>query len=392
MRFDFDEPVDRRGTLSMKWDMVDRAGFDVDPADCLPMWVADSDYRTAPVVREALARYADAGVMAYWGDYGPYHDAIRWWMETRHDWRIGGDEILTTFGVINALALALRAFTDEGDGVVLFTPVYHAFGRIIRQTGRRVVEVPLRVVDGVHRLDMDAARAALTGSERMVIHCSPHNPGGRVWSVEETAAVAAFAEEADLILISDEIHQDLVMPGHRHVPTGRAADAGGRLVTLSSTSKAFNTAGLHSSFAIIGDEGLRRRMEAEIRSAGIGTTAAGIVATTAAFSPDGAAWIDAQAAYLDGNRQRFEAGVDAIPGARAMPLQGTYLAWVDFTGTGMTQDEIEDRVIGRAGIAANKGPTFGTGGEGWMRFNLATQRARVDEAVERLQGAFADLQ
>ena len=390
---DFDEMTDRRGTGSMKWDAVGEV-YGLDPHDCLPMWVADSDFRAAPVVLDALERYVRHGVFGYHGDYATWRGAIRRWMDTRHGWAIEDDWILPTPGVVPAVAVALQAFTAPDDGVLLFTPVYHAFARVIRANGRRVVEAEMTVAeDGMHRLDLDSARTAVAdGGVRMVILCTPHNPGGRVWTRDELAEVVRFAEEHDLILISDEIHQDLVLPGATHVPTALIEGASPRLLTLTAASKAFNLPGFHQAHAIIGDPDLRRRFEAPLRAHGATGNAAGLIATAAAFTDEGAAWLDAQIAYLDANRRAFDAAVNAIPGVRSMPLQSTYLAWVDFTGTGMTQEEIETRVMRGAGIAANKGPTFGAGGTGWMRFNLATQRALVDEAAARLTRAFADLQ
>ena len=388
---DFDELVERRGTNSLKWDGVGRA-TGIEGTDVLPMWVADTDFRTAPVIRDALARMAETGLMAYMAGLDEMRAAVAWWMETRHDWRIDPGAVLACHGLGNGLALVIDALTEPGDGVVVFTPVYHEFAARIRAAGRRPVEVPLAVEDGRQTFDLDRAGEMLDGTERLVIVCSPQNPGGRVWTGAELSAVAAFAEARGLYLLADEIHHDLVYPGRRFRPMAEAGADPARLVTITAPSKTFNTAGLRLGHIIVGDEELRSRMRRTLDARSIQPNMAGVIAATAAYSPEGADWADALIAYLDGNRRVFEAGMNAIPGVRAMPLEATFLSWVDFTGTGMDQPEIESRIFGRARIAANRGPGFGPGGEGHMRFNIGTQGARIDEAVRRLQAAFADLQ
>jgi cystathionine beta-lyase len=261
---------------------------------------------------------------------------------------------------------------------------------VIRAAGRRLVEVPLVERDG--RLTMQFPDD-LPERTRMVILCSPHNPGGQVWTAEELRGVADFARRHDLILVSDEIHHDLVMPGHRHIPMPLAApEVAGRLVMMTATTKTFNIAGAHTGNVIIADPALRATFQTALMANGISPNSFGIHMATAAYSPEGAAWVDALMAYLDGNRRLFEDGVAAIPGVRVRPLQATYLEWVDFTGTGMSEAELRARIEGKARIAANHGSSFGAGGAGCMRFNIATPRARVVEAVERLRAAFGDLQ
>ncbi|MCC5985159.1 MAG: pyridoxal phosphate-dependent aminotransferase [Rhodobacteraceae bacterium] len=389
---DFDRIIDRRGSHCMKWDMM-AARYGVDPGDGLAMWVADMDFAAPAHVTAALRAAVDHGVFGYFGDDRAYLAAICWWMEHRHGWTVDPGHIFTTHGLVNGTALCLQAFTDPGDGVVLFTPVYHAFARVIEAAGRRVVECPLVQRDGRYEMDFATADAAMTGSERMVILCSPHNPGGRVWSTDELRAAAAFAERHDLILVSDEIHHDLLMPGQRHTPMPLAApECADRLVMLTAASKTFNLAGLHVGNVIIADPALRKRFGEVMAALGMSPNALGLHGVAAAYGPEGGEWVDALCVYLDGNRRLFDDGVNAIPGLRSMALEATYLAWVDLSGTGMERAEFTRRVEQDARIAANHGTTFGTGGESWLRFNLATPRANVAEAVARLQRAFGDLQ
>lgn len=387
----FDERIDRRGTHSSKWDTMEKA-YGVSPDDGIAMWVADGDFRAPDCVQDALRAMLDHGIYGYFGDDGAYRDAIRWWMRSRHGWEVAPEAIFSTHGLVNGTALCVDAFTAPGDGVVLFTPVYHAFARVIKAAGREVVECPLVVEEGRYAFDFDASDARMTGRERMVILCSPHNPGGRVWTREELEGVAAFARRHDLILVSDEIHHDLTFPGARHIPMAHVEGIADRLVMMTAASKTFNIAGAHVGNVILHDPALRARFAARMAGLGISPNSFGLHMVTAAYSPQGAAWVDDLCAYLDGNRRLFDAGVNAIPGVASMPLESTYLAWVDFAGTGMAAPEFTRRVEQGAKIAANHGTTFGTGGESFLRFNLAAPRAQVEEAVARLQAAFSDLQ
>jgi cystathionine beta-lyase len=388
---DFDQVIDRRGTHCVKWDMMEPL-YGVPSDRGLAMWVADMDFRPPACVQAAVEDMVSHGIYGYFGDDRPYLQAIRWWMSERHGWEVDPSSVHTTHGLVNGVGLAVQAWTQPGDGVVLFTPVYHAFARVIRAAGRTVTECPLAIVDGKHRMDFATYDALLKGRERMLIVCSPHNPGGRVWTREELEQVADFARRHDLVLVSDEIHHDLVLPGHRHTPMALIPGVQDRLVMMTATTKTFNIAGAHIGNVIVPDAALRAPFAQVIAATGISPNSFGMRMAAAAYSPEGAAWVDRLTDYLDGNRRLFEEGVNAIPGVRSMPLEATYLAWVDFRGLGMSSEEVTRRLAQDAGIAANAGPTFGTGGEGWMRLNLAAPRSLIAEAVERLQGAFKDVQ
>lgn len=388
----FDEIIERRGTHSAKWDMMDKL-YAVPGDTGISMWVADMDFRPPACVQSALKGMLDHGIYGYFGDDSAYKAAIRWWMQTRHDWEVEDDAILTAHGLVNGTALCVHTFTAPGEGVAVMAPVYHAFGKVVRGSGRRLVELPLTSENGRLEMDMATWDSMIDPGTKMLILCSPHNPGGRVWSQDELKEVAAFCQRHDLILVSDEIHHDLVFAGSKHTVMAKAApDALDRIVMMTATTKTFNIAGGHTGNIIIPDPALRKRVADTLFGLGISGNSFGLVMATAAYSPEGAAWVDALVDYLDGNRKVFDAGVNAIPGVQSMALEATYLAWVDFAGTGMEAEEFTRRVEQQAGIAANHGSTFGAGGENCLRFNLATPRARVIEAVERLQKAFSDLQ
>lgn len=388
----FDEIIERRGTHSAKWDKMETfSGVSADEG--IPMWVADMDFRPPQVVLDAMRAYVDHGVFGYFGGDEDYLEAIRWWMDTRHGWTVEPEAIFSTHGLVNGTALCIHTWTQPGDGVILFTPVYHAFHRVIAAAGREVVQFQLAEVDGIYRMDFDAYEAQLTGREKMVVLCSPHNPGGRCWTAEELRELAAFCDKHDLLIVSDEIHSDIILPGNKHVPMALAApEMAHRTVMMTAATKTFNLAGGHTGNVIIHDTKLREAFEGTMSGLGLSPNAFGKHLTMAAYSPGGAEWVDALCVYLDGNRKILDEGINAIPGVRSMPLQATYLSWVDFSGTGMDRDEIMRRVADEAKIAVNQGPAFGHGGEMFNRFNFATPRSRVVEAVARLQKAFGDLQ
>lgn len=388
----FDTPINRLGTHCVKWDMMESL-YGIPRETGLAMWVADMEFRPPQAVQKAVQAMADHGIYGYFGDESAYLAAITWWMENRHGWQVNPDHIFTTHGLVNAVGLCLEAFSAAGDGVVLMTPVYHAFARVIRTAGRNVVECALQNKDGRYQLDIAAWDAQMTGAEKLLILCSPHNPGGRVWTHEELREIADFATRHDLVLISDEIHHDLVYPGQKHHVMAKAfPQIENRLVMLTAATKTFNIAGAHTGNVIIADADLRAKFGAKMAALGISPNSFGMHMVTAAYSPEGAAWVDALMLYLDENRRLLDEGLQAIPGLKSMALEATYLSWVDFSGTGMDLEQILKRVEGEAHIATNHGQSFGKGGETFLRFNIAAPRAHILEAISRLQKAFADLQ
>lgn len=388
---DFDTVIPRVGTHSYKWDLMESL-YGVSPSDGIAMWVADMEFRPPTCVQNALNGMMDHGIYGYFGDDAAYLDAIRWWMSNRHGWSVAREDIFTTHGLVNGTALCVDAFTAVGDGVVLMTPVYHAFARVIRGAGRVVVECELALENGIYQMDFDAWDRQMTGSERMLILCSPHNPGGRVWTLAELQGVADFCKRHNLILVSDEIHHDLVLGGQKHIPMALIDGISDRLVMMTATTKTFNIAGGHSGNVIIADPVLRTKFGDRMNALGISPNSFGLTMATAAYSPEGAAWVDALTAYLTENARIFDAGIAEIPGLASMPMQATYLAWVDFAGTGMSSDEFIARVQKGAKIAVNHGTPFGKGGETFLRFNLAAPRSTIHEAISRLKTAFGDLQ
>jgi cystathionine beta-lyase len=389
---DFDEVIDRRGTHSSKWDTMEEL-YGVSPDSGLSMWVADMDFRAPKIIQEKLHGINSHGIYGYYGDHKEYTNSIKWWMKNRHNWEIDTSWIFTTHGLVNGTGLCIDAFTKPGDGIILFTPVYYQFSNLVEAARRKVVECPLKLIDNHYHFDFVAYERNLSGDEKMVILCSPHNPGGRVWTKNELQEVAKFAKKHDLVLVSDEIHHDLVYPNKSHTVMPIAdPSVCDRLVMMTATTKTFNIAGAHSGNVIIPNPNLRQKFSQRIKALGISPNSFGLFMATAAYSPEGAQWLDELLHYIDGNRVIFDREVNKIPGLSSMPLEGTYLAWVDFSGTGMEEEEFIYRVQEKAKIAVNHGSTFGTGGEKFLRFNLATPRTLVVEATKRLKDAFSDLQ
>ena len=387
----FDKQINRLGTHSAKWDMLEPL-YGVKPDTGIAMWVADMDFNPPQPVLDALQGMTDHGVFGYYGGDASYRQSIVNWMQTRHNWSVAPSHIFTTHGLVNGTGLCVQTYTQPGDGVILFTPVYHAFARVIAANNRRVVECPLANSNGHYTMDIDACEAQMDGSERMVILCSPHNPSGRVWTQNELREVADFCIKHDLILVSDEIHHDLVFGDNAHIPMANAApDIADRLIMMTAASKTFNIAGGHTGNVIIADDDLRAKFAATMAAGGLSPNSFGLVMTEAAYT-HGADWVDALVSYLDENRRVFDEGINAIPGLSSMPLQSTYLAWVDFSGTGMPREEFTARVQEVAKVVGNHGPSFGAGGEDFLRFNLGAPKSVIKEAVSRLQDAFKDLQ
>lgn len=387
----FDQIIDRRGTHCAKWDKME-AIYGVPRDTGIAMWVADMDFQPPQVVRDALQAQVDHGFYGYFGDDSKYLAAIQWWMENRHGWKVDPSWIFSTHGLVNGTAMCVDTYTAPGDGVILFTPVYHAFARVISAAGREVVECEMINNSGRYEMDFDRWDAQMSGTEKMLVLCSPHNPGGRVWTRAELQGIADFAKRHGLIIVSDEIHHDLVMPGNTHIPMSLIEGITDRLVMMTATTKTFSIAGSHVGNVIIEDDKLRAKFAARMMALGLSPNSFGLFMATAAYSPEGAAWVDDLMIYLDGNRKLFDAAVNDIPGLSSMNLESTYLSWVNFEGTGMEMSEAIKRVEQDARIAANHGDTFGKGGESFMRFNIATPRARVEEACIRLKEAFGDLQ
>ena len=391
----FDLVHDRTGTGSLKWDFAAERGR---PTTALPLWVADMDHATAPSVTSALLWRVRHGIFGYSEPDADYNTALAGWFFRRYDWRIDPAWNVITPGVVPALALAVRALTAPGDVVVIEEPVYYPFREVVEANGRTVVSVPLiRDADGAYRRDAEALEATLarTGA-RLLLLCNPHNPVGRVWSRDELAQLAEVTARHGVVVVADEIHADLALPGHRTTPfASLSAEVAARTVTCTSPSKAFNLAGLQAANILIPDPALRARFRTELDAGGYSQpNTLGLVACRAAYE-NGDAWLDELREHIAAAREHVVERLKAVPGITAAPCEGTYLLWLDCTGllatTGLGADELDDFILGEAGLWLDDGAIFGAGGRGFTRMNVACPRAILDEALNRLEAGVSAL-
>jgi cysteine-S-conjugate beta-lyase len=374
---DFDTPIDRTGTASFKWDVYG--------PDALPLWVADMDFASPPPVVAALEARARHGVFGYALAPERMFAALGDFSERRYGWRIERDWVVWLPGVVTGVSLACRAFARPGEAVMLVTPAYPPFLEELPGQGFRLVTVPATPETG-WRLPLDGMEAAVTPDTRVFVLCSPHNPFGRVWRRDELDAVVDFCRRHDLVLLSDEIHCDLILDDLTHAPTATlAGDTASRTLTFMSPSKTFNLPGLNFAFAVIPDPELRRRYEATAEGLLPFPGCFALEAAEAAYR-EGGPWLDELLAYLRANRDRIERFVaEELPGVEATHAEATYLAWLDARGLGFADPA---RVFRHAGVALSDGADFGA--PGWLRLNFACPRVTLDAALERMRRAVAE--
>jgi cystathionine beta-lyase len=386
----FDRIVDRTGTESLKW-VYPRKVLKVD--DAIPMWVADMDFEAPPAVVEALARRAAHGIFGYPLVPPSFWQAAIDWLQRRHGWDVRKDWAAMTPGIVPALNFAVRAFTRPGDGVIIQTPVYHPFYYAIENNGRRVVRNPLRFDGRRHTMDLDDLERKLDGGGRLLILCSPHNPVGRVWTREELEALGLLAAGRDLVIVSDEIHHDLVYRGHRHhVLAALSADLAGKTITCVAPSKTFNIPGLSTAAVIASNPRLLDAFNNEMERAGFELGQVfGIVGFEAAYA-HGEDWLDELLLYLEENVNLVERFLkERVPRIRFIRPEGTYLALLDCRGLGLEPSGVEDFFLKRARVYLSDGAMFGPELAGFVRLNFACPRAVLREALERIEHAVKGL-
>lgn len=392
--YDFESVVDRRGTDSLKWDgMNDR--FGPVPEDALPMWVADMDFLSPPCVIEAIRERAKQGVFGYVQAPVSTFETVAGWMGSIHGWEVDPGSINFCPGVMPAVGVAIRAFSRPGDGVVIQPPVYSPFFRIIEDNHRKVVENPLINQNGHFRMDMEDLKVKLTDARnRIFLLCSPHNPVGRVWTRDELETLGRLCLDTGTLLLSDEIHADIVFKPFRHIPAASIDPViANNIITCVSPSKTFNIPGLQTAYAIISDPVLRDVFQASLRATAIGGHHGnfGLVAGDAAYR-GGSAWRDAMLEYIMGNRDFalsfFE---NKMPWVAASSPEGTYLLWLDFNKCREAEEKINERLIRKGKVVLDPGSWFGKVWSGWQRLNLACPRSLLEDGLERIRNAFDDL-
>ncbi len=383
---DFDRIIDRKNTRCLKYDFAVKRGM---PEDILPLWVADMDFETSSYIEDALTERVQEGIFGYSDVQTPYFEIIRDWMIRHHDWEPQEKWLIKTPGVVFALAMAVKAYTDPGDKVLLQQPVYYPFSEVITDNGREVVSNDLVLTeDGTYKIDFaDFEQKIIANGIKLFLLCSPHNPVGRVWTKEELEKIGDICVKHGVTVVSDEIHNDFIWEGTHTVFAGIKKEFADISVTCTSPSKTFNLASMLISNIFIPNQILRRKFCKEMDRAGISQLSVlGLVATEAAYA-HGDEWYAAMKNYVRDNIAFARAYVEEnLPGVRMIDTQGTYLIWLDFRQTGLTVEQLDHKIIYEAGLWLDSGKIFGKTGEGFERINVACPRAVLQEALDRIRG------
>lgn len=385
-KYNFDEIVDRTHTNCLKYDA--RASFFGNP-DVIPLWVADMDFRTPDFIVEAIRKRAEHEIFGYTFRPDSYSQSIVNWLKIRHNWEIKPEWISFSPGVVAGLTMAIEALSDKGDGVIVQPPVYFPFFDSVKGSGRQMIENPLKLENGRYHFDLDDLRRKITPTTRLLLLSNPHNPGGMVWTKEELSALAQICIEQKIIIISDEIHSDLIFEGCKHTPlSGISEEVAQNCVTLMAPSKTFNTAGLTTSFLVIPNKRHLVAYERVMRLPHLHMgNIFGTVALEAAYT-HGQEWLAQLLVYLQDNYRFLENFfAEKLPKVKVMRPEATYLIWIDFSAFGLTDDDLNKRMI-EAGVGLNRGTQFGKQGSGYMRINIGCPHATLKEALTRIEQAF----
>ena len=383
MKYNFDEVVPRRGTNSYKWDS---AG----DADVLPMWVADMDFRTAPPVVEALRKRGEHGIFGYVRVPDAYYAAVTNWFARRHDWQIEKEWIIYTTGVVPALSAVIKALTTSGDKVVVQTPVYNCFFSSIRNNGCEVITSPLIYENGTYQMDfIDLEQKVADPGVKVLLLCNPHNPAGRVWTKQELTRLGEICLRNDVWVVSDEIHCELVFPGHTYIPFASVSEEFQmHSITCTSPSKAFNLAGIQIANIVSADADIRMKIDKAININEVcDVNPFGIEALMAAYT-DGVEWLEELNRYLFANYHCLRAYFDEyLPEFSVVSLEGTYLVWVDCSVLKQPSEAIMKTLLDKEKLWVNEGSLYGEAGEGFIRINIACPRQQLIEGLKRLRRA-----
>lgn len=387
MPVDFDTVPNRRGTNCFKYDFAREMGM---PEDVLPLWVADMDFSTAPAVLERLHALAEHGIFGYTGVKDAYFSAVHNWYAQRFGWETQRSWLVTTPGVVFAIAIAIRAFTQKGDAILIQQPVYYPFANKVTENDRQLVVNPLVLKNGRYEMDFaDMERKIADNRVKMLLLCSPHNPVGRVWTKEELLRVGKICQKYGVLVVSDEIHADFTYAGHTHrVFASVKSEFADFTITCTAPSKTFNLAGLQNSNIFIPNRQLRHAYKKELSACGCGgTNCMGMAACQAAYEA-GADWLEQLKQYLAGNlayvRQFLR---EKLPDIALIEPEGTYLVWLDLRKLGLTEQQQRQLIVQDAKLWLDTGTLFGQGGEGFERINIACPRATIEQAMQRLERA-----
>ncbi len=385
--YNFDEIVQREGTNCLKYDATE---IYFKAKDLLPLWVADMDFKTPDFIVDAIKKRVEHEIYGYTFRADSYYDAIIGWMKRRHDWQVQKEWISFSPGVVAGLSFAIETFSKPGDGVIVQPPVYFPFFDCVKGTKRKMIENPLKIVNGRYTFDLEDLKASIDNNTKLLLLCNPQNPGGMVWTREELEALANICLEHNIMIISDEIHSDLIFEGQKHIPLASISEElASKCVVLMAPSKTFNVAGLASSLVIIPNKVNFARYERTISVGHFGMgNIFGSIALEAAYT-NGDNWLGQMLSYLWENYLLVEGFMkNKLPRVKVMRPEATYLVWMDFSDYGMKNDELMSQLLEKAKVALNDGGRFGKGGDGWLRINIGCPRSILQQALERLEKAF----
>lgn len=387
MPVDFDTVPNRRGTNCFKYDFAREMGM---PEDVLPLWVADMDFPTAPAVLERLHALAEHGIFGYTGVKDAYFSAVHNWYAQRFGWEAQRSWLVTTPGVVFAIAIAIRAFTQKGDAILIQQPVYYPFANKVTENDRQLVVNPLVLKNGRYEMDFaDMERKIVDYHVKMLLLCSPHNPVGRVWTKEELLRVGEICQKHGVLVVSDEIHADFTYAGHTHrVFASVKSEFADFTIICTAPSKTFNLAGLQNSNIFIPNRQLRHAYKKELSACGCGgTNCMGMAACQAAYEA-GADWLEQLKQYLAGNLAYIRQFLrEKLPDIALIEPEGTYLVWLDLRKLGLTEQQQRQLIVQDAKLWLDTGTLFGQGGEGFERINIACPRTTIEQAMQRLEHA-----
>ena len=388
---DFDKVVDRKNTSCLKYDFAVKRGM---PADILPLWVADMDFKTSSYIQDAVAAQAEHGIYGYTESGDSYFEAVQSWFFTHYDWKVEEKWLVKTPGVVFALAMAVQAFTQENDAVMIQQPVYYPFSGVIKDNGRRIIDNTL-VQDeaGSYHMDLaDFEEKIIREKVKLFFLCNPHNPVGRAWTREELEKIGDICYKHHVLIVSDEIHADFVYNRKHQVLVNLKKEYEEITITCTAPSKTFNIAGLQVSNIFIPDNQLRHRFKRQIAASGYSQlNAAGLAACEAAYRY-GEEWYNGVKAYIRENISFTKKFLEErISKVKMLEPEGTYLVWVDFRALGLSKRELEDLIIHKAGLWLDSGAIFGAAGEGFQRINVACPRVTLQTALEKIETAVNNL-
>ena len=385
MSIDFDREIPRSGTCSVKHD--GRAAYFGTP-DVLPLWVADMDFAAPEAVTRALAERAAHPVYGYTLYPDSLYDALIDWLKKRHGWEVQREWIVMAPGVVPSLFATVMAFAQQGEGVIVQPPVYFPFFSAVTTNQRRLIQNPLRLEHGRYSIDFEGFERCAAQGARLLLLCSPHNPVGRVWDRTELEEVLRIARRYDLVILSDEIHADLVYPGQRHTALATLADGRDKLITAMAPSKTFNVPGLGLSSLIVPDPAHRDALKQAFETLHVGNTNPFSITAFEAAYRGGEAWLDSLLTYLRDTRDFVSDYLAThLPAIQLIQPEGTYLLWLDCRDLGMSDSQLREFFVQQAKVGMSPGNVFGQGGSGFMRLNIAAPRHVIADALERIANA-----